>query len=209
VAAYELATKENIDPEAALLSAGYKRADVTRSKLQAVSKQKFRIKNALQKMERQEIRRGYYIKTKAKGNNDGSTSGISSVTDPTSEAINNELSLELESTHAFAAPSATSNFTTKASAALRTAATNTSSAQNATTINSTKALNAKTATSSATKGNARKEVKSRCSIRDKSLASNSRCTPSQVLAFMVEKNESDKRQTIAYEWAVAEATKCK
>ncbi len=67
----------------------------------------------------------------------------------------------------------------------------------------------KTATSSATKGNTRKEVKSRHTIRDKSLASNSRCTPSQVLAFMVEKNESDKRRTIAYERAVAEAIKCK
>jgi hypothetical protein len=118
LAAYELATKENIDPEAALLSAGYKRADVTHSKLQAVSKQKCRIKNALRRTERHEIRRGYYIKTKAKGINDGSTSGISSVTDPTSEAINNKSSLELESTHASAAQSAPSNFTTKASVAL-------------------------------------------------------------------------------------------
>ncbi len=106
------------DLQAALLSAGYKRADVTRSKLQAVSKQKCRIKNALWRTEQQEIRRGYYIKTKAKRINDGSTSGISSVTDPTSEAINNKSSLELESTHASAAQSATSNFTTKASAAL-------------------------------------------------------------------------------------------
>jgi hypothetical protein len=45
LAAYKLATKENLDPEAALLSAGYKRADVTHAKLQAVTKQKCRIKN--------------------------------------------------------------------------------------------------------------------------------------------------------------------
>jgi hypothetical protein len=92
LAAYKLATKENLDPEAALLSAGYKRAEVTRAKLQAVSKQKCRIKNYLRKSEFQEIRQGYYIKTKAKVKNGSTSSGISSLTDPYFDGLNNNIS---------------------------------------------------------------------------------------------------------------------
>jgi hypothetical protein len=65
LAAYELATSENVEPETALLNAGYKRDELCQAKFQAVSKQKNRIKNDIEKRERQEIRHGYYIKAKA------------------------------------------------------------------------------------------------------------------------------------------------
>jgi hypothetical protein len=92
LAAYELATSENVEPETALLNSGYKRAELCRAKFQAVLKQKNRIKNDIEKRERQEIRRGYYIKAKARANGSAtdtnSGSSISSVTNPLSEVSN-------------------------------------------------------------------------------------------------------------------------
>lgn len=195
LAAYELATSENVDPETALLNAGYKRADLCRAKFQAVSKQKNRIKNDLEKRERQEIRRGYYIKAKArsKGSVTENGSSISSVTNPLSEVSNTMHNSDAALLLSLASKTSDDIFE--------------ESIPTDSTALASRAVSNSTNTTAASKKQRKNALKSKLSVRDKILASNSRRTPSQVLAFMVEKNELDKKRSMAYEWAINEATK--